>query len=302
MSTRLRRARAFVRRNRAGTIGAAIVLAFVLIALLAPLVAPDSATGRAGDPFSPPSGSHPLGLDDGGTDVLSLVIWGARVSLLVAFAAALVSVVIGGAIGVIAGYAGSRVDMVLMRVTDYFLVIPVVPLMILIGFLWGTSVASVALIIGGLSWPVTARIVRAQVKSIKQRTFISRTRALGATRTRIVVRHVLPQVAPLLAASTALTVGNAVFFEAALSFLGLGPSGQISWGRMIDNAFRGSAVAAGAWWAIVPPGIAIGLVVLGCSLVGNSMEERFNPRLRVSYLAPRVRRRLRAAGRAHADA
>lgn len=295
MTVRLKRMGAFARRNRAGVIGGGIVLAFVLAALLAPVIAPNGASGRAGDPFTEPSSAHLLGLDDGGTDVLSLVLWGARISLLVAFSSAIVSVFIGGAIGVIAGYARPWVDGALMRVTDYFLVVPVVPLMILIGFLWGTSVTSVALIIGGLSWPVTARIIRAQVKSIKQRTFINRTRALGATPTRIVVRHILPQVAPLLAASTALTVGNAVFFEAALSFLGLGPSGQVSWGRMIDNAFRGSAVGAGAWWAIVPPGIAIGLVVLGCSLVGNSLEDRFNPRLRVNHLAPRSRRR-----RAHA--
>src|SRR5207244_527017 len=208
-------------------------------------------------------------------------------SLVVGFAATLVSMLIGGTIGVLAGYFGGKTDVVLMRITDYFLVIPDVPLMIVVAAIWGPSLFHIVIVIGILLWTSTARVIRAQVKSVRERVYVKRARALGAGHTRIVLRHVLPQVAPLLIANTVLTVAVAIFDETALSFLGLGDPTRISLGKMIENAFRAAAISDGAWWAIVPPGALVTILILSCSLLGQAMEDALNPRLRVAHLSPR---------------
>ncbi len=198
---------------------------------------------------------HPLGLDDGGIDMVTLLIWGMRVSLVVGFAATFVSMVIGGTVGVVAGYFGGHTDNVLMRITDYFLVIPDVPLMIVVAAIWGPSLFHIIIVIGILLWTSTARVIRAQVKSVRERVYVKRARALGAGHARIVLRHVLPQVAPLLVASTVLTIAVAIFDETALAFLGLSDPSTISLGSIMQHAFERAAISTGAWWAIVPPGV-----------------------------------------------
>src|SRR6185312_1689051 len=152
------------------------------------------------------SWSHPLGLDDGGIDMVSLLIQGGRVSLIVGFAAALVAMVIGGTIGIVAGYFGGWLDGLLMRITDYFLVIPDLPLAIIVAAVWGASLTHLIFVIALLLWTTTARIVRAQVKSVRERVYVQRARALGASDLRIIFRHVLPQIGPLLMANTVLTI------------------------------------------------------------------------------------------------
>ena len=216
----------------------------VVCAVLAPWIAPYDPHEQVGPVFGHPSWSHPLGLDDGGIDMLSLLMWGCRISLVVGFAATFVSMVIGGTIGVAAGYFGGRTDNVLMRITDYFLVIPDVPLMIVVAAIWGPSLFHIVIVIGILLWTSTARVIRAQVKSVRERVYVKRARALGAGHTRIVVRHVLPQVAPLLIANTVLTIAVAIFDETALAFLGLGDPNSVSLGKIIENAFQRSAISA----------------------------------------------------------
>ena len=169
---------------------------------------------------------------------------------------------IGGAVGVVAGYFGGKTDTVLMRITDYFLVIPDVPLMIVVAAIWGPSLFHIIIVIGILLWTGTARVLRAQVKSVRERVYVKRARALGAGHTRIIFRHVLPQVAPLLIANTVLTVAVAIFDETALSFLGLGDPSRISLGKVIENAFQRAAISSGAWWAIVPPGALVAMIIL----------------------------------------
>jgi peptide/nickel transport system permease protein len=224
---------------------------------------------------------------DGGTDVLRLLIWGSRISLVVGFAATLVATLIGGTVGILAGYYGRATDTILMRITDYFLAIPDVPLMIVVAAIWGPSLSHIIIVIGLLLWTSTARIMRAQVKSVRERVYVKRARALGAGDGRIVFRHMLPQVAPLLVANTVLTIAVAIFDETALAFLGLSDPSKISWGKMIKNATESAAVSAGAWWAIVPPGICVAIVILACTLMGQAMEDSLNPRLRVAHLAAR---------------
>jgi peptide/nickel transport system permease protein len=285
---RLRTAVWQLMKDRPSAVVAAIVLGLlILVAIFAPLIAPHGIHDKIGPPFGQPGDFRPLGLDDGGTDVLSLLIWGSRISLVVGFAATFVAIVIGGTVGILAGYYGGATDTVLMRITDYFLAIPDVPLMIVVAAIWGPSLSHIILVIGVLLWTSTARIVRAQVKSVRERVYVKRARALGARDGRIVFRHVLPQVAPLLVANTVLTIAVAIFDETALAFLGLSDPSKISWGKMIKNATESAAVSAGAWWAIVPPGVCVAIVILSCTLVGQAMEDSLNPRLRVAHLAAR---------------
>ena len=276
-----------IRRRPSATLGLVVLGLISAAALLAPLIAPYGLHEQVGPVFGQPSTSHPLGLDDGGIDMVTLLMWGARISLLVGFAATAVSMLIGGTVGILAGYFGGKVDVILMRITDYFLVIPDVPLMIVVAAIWGPSLSHIIIVIGILLWTSTARVLRAQVKSVRERTYVKRARALGAGHARIVLRHVLPQVAPLLIANTVLTIAVAIFDETALSFLGLGDPSRVSLGKVIENAFERAAISAGAWWAIVPPGALVAVIILSCSLIGGALEDALNPRLRVAHLGAR---------------
>jgi peptide/nickel transport system permease protein len=267
--------------------GLAIIAFFVLIALLEPILVSGDPKEKVGPIFEPPSSSYPLGLDGGGANMVDLLIAGTRVSLLVGFCAALVSAFIGGTVGVLAGFYGGKTDVVLMRTTDYFLVIPDIPLMIVAAALFGRSLTNIIIIIGIIYWTTTARLIRAQVLSVRERVYVKRARALGAGNGRLIFKHILPQVAPLLVANTVLLVAYAIFAETFISFLGLGDPSVISWGRLIENAFNDDAILNDAWWAIVPPGLCVTLVVLGATLFGQSLEDTLNPRLRVGHLSVR---------------
>jgi len=286
-----------LRRQRGAVIGSTILVAVILTAVLAPWIAPYDIHTQVGPVFDPPSWQHPLGLDDGGIDMVSLLMWGMRISLVVGFAATFVSMLIGGSIGLVSGYFGGKTDTILMRITDYFLVIPDVPLMIVVAAIWGPSLFHIIIVIGILLWTGTARVIRAQVLSVRERAYVKRTRAVGAGHFRIVLRHVLPQVAPLLIANTVLTIAVAIFDETALSFLGLSDPSRISLGKLIENAFERAAISAGAWWAIVPPGVLVALIILACVLVGGALEDALNPRLRVAHLSVRTFRLRPLVGR-----
>jgi peptide/nickel transport system permease protein len=276
-----------IKERPSAAVGAVMLLLIILVAVLAPWIAPYPLRHRVGPVFGPPSTKHWLGLDDGGIDMVTLLMWGARISLIVGFAATLVSILIGGAVGIVAGYFGTRTDNVLMRITDYFVAIPDVPLMIVVAAVWGPSLSHIIVVIGVLLWASTARIIRSQVKSVRERVYVKRARSLGAGHLRIIARHVLPQIAPLLIANTVLTVSVAIFDETALAFLGLGDPSRISLGRVIENAFERTAISSGAWWAIIPPGVLVALIILGCTLLGQAVEDSLNPRLKVAHLSPR---------------
>ena len=283
-----RRLSAFIgllRERPSAAVGLALLTIFIVIAIIGPLIAPFSTTEASGAVYAAPSSHHWLGLDDGGIDVLSLVLAGGRTSMLVGAAATLVAMGIGGAVGVLSGYFGGWVDTVLMRITDYFLVIPDLVLMIVVATVWGPSLSHVILVIGILLWTSTARIIRAQVKTVKERLFVRRARAMGAGHIRIIVRHILPQIAPLLIANTVLTVAVAIFDETSLDFLGLGDPNSISWGVILEHANDRTAVSYGAWWTVVPAGLCIALLIVGCYLLGQAIEDALNPRLRVAHLS-----------------
>jgi peptide/nickel transport system permease protein len=194
---------------------------------------------------------------------------------------------IGVGVGVTAGYFGGKADIVLMRITDYFLVIPDVPLMIVFAAVFGRSLLNIVIIIGIIYWCSTARVLRAQVKSVRERVYVQRARSLGAGHGRLVGRHVVPQVTPLIVANVVLTVATAIFAETYISFLGLGDPTRASWGRMIENSLTGGAIFHNAWWAVIPPGLAVTVVILACTMVGQALEDALNPRLRTGHVSVR---------------
>jgi peptide/nickel transport system permease protein len=281
-------ARAFL-RNRIGMVGAVMIAIVAIVAVLAPWIAPYDPYAHPHvtvlDIFQAPSPQHLLGTDDAGKDVLASLLYGSRVSLIVGFAAAFISLIIGGSIGLIAGYFGGKLGAGLMRFTDFFLVIPDLALLIVIvAVLRDRSLFNLILVIGALGWTTTARLVRSQTLSLRERKFVLRARAVGGGDWYILRRHILPLALPLMLANTVLVISLAILSESTLSFIGLGDPTVISWGQMLDFAFGRGAVSAGAWWALLPPGMAIVWIVLGTTLLGTAMEEAFNPRLRRHHL------------------
>jgi len=276
--------------RKAAAVGLGLILFFIVLALVAPLISPYSASTQScgtgpSAVFAGISGHHWLGCDDGGIDMLSELMQGGRISLVVGFAATLVAMVIGGGVGIVSGYFGGWTDITLMRITDYLLVIPDLVFAMVIADIWGPSLFHVILVIGILEWTGTARVIRAQVMSVKERVYVKRARALGSGHTRIIARHILPQVGPLLIANTVLTVAIAIYLETALAFLNLEDPTVTTWGTILEHAFNRGAVSAGAWWAIVPDGICIALVIVGCFLFGQAIEDALNPRLKIAHLS-----------------
>jgi peptide/nickel transport system permease protein len=188
-------------------------------------------------------------------------------------------VVLGAAVGLLAGHYQGAAGNVLMRITDWFIALPGLPLAISLSVVLGQGPVSITVAIAVTSWTATARLVRAQTLAVEARPFVERARALGAGNTQIMLRHVLPNVMPLILVSSTLTVASAILSETTLTFLGLGDPTDISWGSMINQAFTQGAITAGAWWYVLPPGLAIVVVVLGFTLVGRAVEAILNPRM-----------------------
>jgi len=275
------------RRKPLGILGALMLLSVALTAIFAPLLAPYDPDimidVEPGDLLAPPDSEYLLGRDDAGKDVLSQLIYGARVSLTVGFVAAFMSMFIGTTVGLVAGYYGGKVGNALMRVVDFLLVIPDLPLMLVLISMWGRGLWKIILVIGLLGWASTARLVRSLVVSIKERQFVMRARAIGAGNTRIILRHVFPQVLPIILAVAVLSISGAIISESSLSFLGLGDPTLVSWGMMLNFAFE-RAISRMAWWFLLPPGFAIVWVSLGLVLLGTTLEEIVNPRLKTHHL------------------
>jgi peptide/nickel transport system permease protein len=260
-----------------GIVGAVITLAIVGIAILGPLIAIGNPLAGSGAALQPPNADHRLGTDDLGRDILLGLIYGARVSLLAGTIAAATSAVLGTGIGAVAGFYGGPLDDVLMRVTEAVQVAPRFFLAVLVAALFGSSLWYLALLLGLTFWPQTARLMRAQVLSLREREYVVAARALGLTRPRILVRHILPNAMSIITVTAALQVGAAIIVEASLSFLGLGDRSQISWGYMLNNA---QPFLRTAWWMSLFPGLALALTVLGTNLLADGLQNAFDPRER----------------------
>lgn len=263
------------RQRPAAMLGLVLLAGIGVVALLATVLAPGDPFRRAGTPLQPPSLQFWLGTDDLGRDVLTGVVRGSRPSMLVGFAAALTSALVGTLVGGVAGYFGRVADDILMRLTEMVQVVPRFFLVLIVAALFGPSMATVALILGLTFWPGTARLLRAQILSLRSRDFILAARAVGVPEWQVLARHVLPNAVAVVIVSTALQVGSAILVEAGLSFLGLGDRSAVSWGNMLNSA---QPLIRIAWWTAVFPGLAITLTVMAANLVGDGLNAALDPR------------------------
>lgn len=283
--------------NKLGMVGLAILLTFVGIAVFAPqvmwILAEIGGWTHAYEPFdkvastgmgTPPSPENWLGTDTRGNDILCKVLYGTRVSMLVGLTAAGVAMGFGSLFGLLSGHWGGIRDEALMRITDVFLVLPSLVLMIVMAAIipGGINVWKIVFIIGITSWSGTARIVRAQVMSVKERAFIERARAIGARDLYIIRKHVFPNVFPLIFANAVLIIAVSIIAESTLSFIGLGPSptSTVTWGIILEDSRDGAAIENGLYLWIVVPGLCIVFLVLGFMFIGYALDEIFNPKLR----------------------
>lgn len=295
----MRGARDFARRfarRRDGVIGLVILAVFAALAIAPWLFVGDlqTATTATGQSLEAPTVTHVLGTDELGRDVLNLTVYGTRISMTIGLLATLVTVFLGAVVGIVAGYVGGWVGTVLMRITDFFLVLPTFVLALILApiilDIVGTdaeffgirmTLFVIVVVIGLTSWASTARIIRSQTLSVKERAFVDRARVIGAGGGHIMRHHILPNVINLIVANTVLTFAGAILTETTLSFIGLGDPFQPSWGQILNAAQSSGAPGLGAWWYIVPPATSIVLVVLAFTLVGGALDDVLNPRLRV---------------------
>jgi len=264
--------------NRAAVIGLILWLLIVFVTAFGPLLYPANPFEMAGAPLSPPDAEFWLGTDYLGRDVTAGLVLGARVTVLVGFAATAFTLIIGILIGAIAGYYGGWVENLLMRVTEFFQVLPALLLAMVLVTMFSPSLYTVIFSIAVVSWAPAARLTRGEFLRLKQQEFILAERAMGARNFRIIWQVILPNAAPPLIVTTALGVGAAILFEAALSFLGLGDPNAYSWGYMIGSS---RDYIFDSWWAVTFPGLAIFLTVLSISLIGDGLNDALNPKLRL---------------------
>ncbi|HEV7810288.1 MAG TPA: ABC transporter permease [Candidatus Limnocylindrales bacterium] len=281
-------------RRRDGVIGLLILLAFTILAIAPQLFvgALQTATTGTGSSLEGPSGTHLFGTDELGRDILNLTVHGARISMTIGLLATLITILFGAVIGIVAGYVGGWIDNVLMRLTDFFLVLPTFVLAVILApvlleiigtdaELFGikATLLVIVVVIGITSWATTARIIRSQVLSVKERMFVDRARVIGTGPGRIMRRDIFPNVVNLIVAQSVLTFATAVFTETTLSFIGLGDPFQPSWGQILNQAESTGAPGLGAWWYIAPPAACVVLVVLAFTLVGNALDDVLNPKV-----------------------
>ena len=273
------------RSNWLGILGLCVLVVFVLLALLAPFLAAHSylsPNAMVTKPFGGPSFSYYklFGGDEQGQSILAEFIWSARISLAVGLVATLISTVIGTLMGIGSGFLGGWRGEVGMRTTDVFLVLPWLPFAMVLAAAWGRSYVMIIVIIGVTSWPGTARLVRAETLKLRKLQFVERAKAIGSSDSHIMRRHILPNVFSLIFANTILVVAIAILSETTLSFLGLGDALNFSWGTMLRNSWASGAAGLPEWLYLLPPGIAIVLVVLGFTFVGQALDEVLDPKLR----------------------
>lgn len=275
-------------RHKMGHLGAILLALMAALALFASYLGQyDPAATNLTLVRQPPSGLHLLGTDELGRDVLSRLLYGAKVSLLVGIASVLLSTTLGVTYGIVSGYLGGRIDSVMMRLVDGLLSLPTLVLVIAFQALGQQGLWNVILVIACTSWMQTARLVRTEFMSIKQRPFVDAARVLGTSDWQIIIRHILPHCLASVVVMATINVGHAIMTEAALSFLGLGiPPYQPSWGNMLMGGQR--TMLAGAWWITVFPGLAIVVTVLAINFIGDALRDSLDPRTAMRYTRKRA--------------
>ncbi len=272
-----------VQRDKRPVWGLAILLFFVGLAVFAPIFTPYSPTATAFTPMMGPSARHWLGTTASGQDVWSQFLYGGRISLSVGFASGFIATVLAVALGMLPAYLGGWVDTLMATVTNIMLVIPGLPLLIVItAYVHQAGPLTIAVVIALTGWAWGARILRSQTLTLSRRDFVSASRLAGESRWRVLVAEILPNMLSLVVANLVFATIGAILAEASLEFLGLGNPSAVTWGTMLFWANSGGALLSGAWWWIVPPGLAIALVGLGLALVNFGVDQLSNPRLRLN--------------------
>jgi peptide/nickel transport system permease protein len=268
-------------KNRRVVAGLALILALHAAATFAPWLSPYPPDAQVlTDRLKPPTRQHLLGADHLGRDILSRVLWGARVSLAVGLVATLLTIVVGALFGLLSGFFGSWVDGLLMRTTDVFLAFPIFILLITLAAIYGSSVWLLIMFLGLAAWPSTARVVRADVLSIAAREFVMAARAVGASNVRILLVHILPNVVSVLVVAATLRVAIVILTEASLSYVGLGvPPPAATWGSMVAD---GRLVMDTAWWITTFPGVMVVVTVLAYNMLGDGLRDVLDPRRRLA--------------------
>jgi len=268
-------------RNRKALIGLAIIAFIIIVAIAAPLLTHYDPAARTGRPHQPPSAEHILGTTRIGQDVFARMIYGARTSLAVGFGAGLLITAVGTALGIISGYRGGKTDEVISFFTNMVLVVPNLPLLlVLAAFIGQASPVVIALILGGTSWAWGARVTRAETLSVKQKDYVKSAEMMGEPQWRIMTSEIFPNVISIVGINFIGSVIFAIITEATLEFLGLGDPRVVSWGTMLYNAQKASALSVGAWWDILTPCFALAFLGIGMSLLNFAVDEIANPRLR----------------------
>lgn len=273
-------ARAYLKRiraSRSGVIGLVLLVVLIAIALLAPLLSPYAPDDIAGRALRAPSGAHLMGTDNVGRDVFSVVLHGTRIALAMGLLSAGLALLIGAVIGGIAGYAGGRAETLLMRLTDVFQIVPLMVLALFVVALWGAHLWLLVVAVTIAIWPLEARIVYTQVKSLRDREFVQVARVAGASHLRILRREILPNALPPVIVQVSLDAGLAILTQTSLGFLGLGDPNTASWGQLL---YAAQDFLSTAWWMSVFPGIAVALAIISFSLIGDGLNEIYNPHQR----------------------
>lgn len=266
------------KRNRLGAFGLIVLISIFLTAIFAPFIAPHSPWAlNVGPRLKPPAVDYPMGTDDLGRDILSQVIWGCRISLFVGFVASLLTTLIGIIAGALAGYYGGYIDIILMRITDVIIVLPTFVLALMMVSLYGNSFYVIVVVIATTGWTSTARLVRAEYLTHKERAYVESARSIGITDINIILGEILPNAMPPIIVNASIGVSRAILLEAGLSFLGAGDPSVISWGYMLSNAFKFIHIS---WWMITVPGFALFLTALSLNLIGDALNDALNPRLK----------------------
>lgn len=272
--------RLFVSNKRA-LFGTLLLGIFILLALVGPMVYSYEHDGYfLGTRLGAPTSEYKLGFDEMGRDVLGALIYGARASLAIGFFVTLLIALVGTTFGIAAGYYGGIFDIVIMRITEAFMMIPTLPLMLTLAAIIGQKFSNIILILGLTGWTGTARLVRSQTLSIKERNYVERARSLGASNVYIMRKHIFPNVFPLIFSNIILLVQNAIISESTLAFLGIGDPSIPTWGQLLRSAREQGAITIGSWWLFVPAGLLIVLLASSFVFIGYGFDEILNPKLR----------------------
>ncbi len=262
----------------------AVLCIYIVIALAAPLIAPVGPTAITGKPLQPPDNRHIFGTNNIGQDIFAQLVYGARITLLFGFCSALLSVVISTSIGIVIGYYGGIVDEIVCRVIDVVMPIPMFVLLIVLTTFFSPGVLQVSLLMGLLGSVYGIRIMRSQVLSIAQTSYVEGAKAIGASDFQIMYRHILPNVMPVVMVKFVSSSQHLLVMGVGLSFIGMWDTSTVDWGTMIQNAYSQGGLALGLWWWILPPGIAVIGISLALAMIGYSFEETFNPRVGVNRI------------------